>query len=429
MVVKPSSLLLVPEMIAAGLPGSVTSATSVSPAPGTRTGRAELAAGGGAGWAGLAGAGWLGAAGAWAGAVCARAPSSVPRPSTSTTEKTFHPATISAPVVSPRGVARTRDIGWFGPAFEASGSRLAENTALAHIAAVMSALANRRFLKMNGLGNEIVIVDLRGTKLKVAPAEARAIAADPRSRFDQLMAIHDPRTPDTDAFLRIYNTDGSESGACGNGTRCVAWAMRDDPVMAQPGDGPLLFETRAGLLPVSRDGDRSFKVDMGRPLLRWDEIPLRDPFQDTRYIELQIGPIDAPILHSPSTVSMGNPHAIFWVDDVAAYDLSRIGPMLENHPIFPERANISLAQVVAPDRILLRVWERGAGLTKACGSAACAALVAAARKKLTGREATVTLPGGDLLIEWREDDHVTMTGPVELEWEGVLSPSLFAGAA
>jgi diaminopimelate epimerase len=293
----------------------------------------------------------------------------------------------------------------------------------------MSALANRRFLKMNGLGNEIVIVDLRGTKLKVAPAEARAIAADPRSRFDQLMAIHDPRTPDTDAFLRIYNTDGSESGACGNGTRCVAWAMRDDPVMAQPGDGPLLFETRAGLLPVSRDGDRSFKVDMGRPLLRWDEIPLRDPFQDTRYIELQIGPIDAPILHSPSTVSMGNPHAIFWVDDVAAYDLSRIGPMLENDPIFPERANISLAQVVAPDRILLRVWERGAGLTKACGSAACAALVAAARKKLTGREATVTLPGGDLLIEWREDDHVTMTGPVELEWEGVLSPSLFAGAA
>jgi diaminopimelate epimerase len=128
-------------------------------------------------------------------------------------------------------------------------------------------------------------------------------------------------------------------------------------------------------------------------------------------------------------VSMGNPHAVFWVDDVNAYDLGRIGPMLENHPIFPERANVSLAQVVSPEHIVLRVWERGAGLTKACGSAACAALVAAARKKLTGRRATVTLPGGDLLIEWCADDHVLMTGPVELEWEGTFSPALFAGAA
>jgi diaminopimelate epimerase len=293
----------------------------------------------------------------------------------------------------------------------------------------MSALANRRFLKMNGLGNEIVIVDLRGAKARISPDEARAAAAEPRSRFDQLMAIHDPRTPGTDAFLRIYNTDGSESGACGNGTRCVAWAMRADPIMAGPADGPLLLESKAGLLPVSREGARSFTVDMGKPRLRWDEIPLRDPFQDTRYIELQIGPIDDPILHSPSVVSMGNPHAVFWVDDVQAYDLGRIGPMLENHPIFPERANISLAQVVGPEHMVLRVWERGAGLTKACGSAACAALVAAARKKLTGRKATVTLPGGDLLIEWRGDDHVLMTGPVEFEWEGVFAPALFAGAA
>jgi diaminopimelate epimerase len=294
---------------------------------------------------------------------------------------------------------------------------------------VMSALANRRFLKMNGLGNEIVIVDLRGAQARISAEEARAVGAEPRSRFDQLMAIHDPRTPGTDAYLRIYNTDGSESGACGNGTRCVAWAMREDPVMARPGTGALLLETKAGLLPVSRDNERSFTVDMGRPRLRWDEIPLRDPFQDTRYIELQIGPIDDPILHSPSVVSMGNPHAVFWVDDVDAYDLGRIGPMLENHPIFPERANVSLAQVVSPEHIVLRVWERGAGLTKACGSAACAALVAAARKKLTGRRATVTLPGGDLLIKWRADDHVLMTGPVELEREGVFEPALFAGAA
>lgn len=294
----------------------------------------------------------------------------------------------------------------------------------------MSDLANQRFLKMNGLGNEIVVIDLRGTASRMVAEEVRAIAADPRSSFDQLMAIHDPRLSGTDAYLRIYNTDGSEAGACGNGTRCVAWAMSDDPEMGGAGKDSLLLQTNAGLLPVSRVGERMFTVDMGAPRLRWDEIPLRDPFQDTRYIELQIGPIDAPILDSPSVVSMGNPHAIFWVDDPDAYDLERIGPMLENHPIFPERANISLAAVTAPDRIRLRVWERGAGLTRACGTAACAALVAAARKKLTGRRATVTLPGGDLLIDWRErDDHVLMTGPAELEWEGRFPPSLFAGSA
>jgi diaminopimelate epimerase len=294
----------------------------------------------------------------------------------------------------------------------------------------MSPLANRRFLKMNGLGNEITVLDLRGSPSRVGAAEARAIAADPRSRFDQLMVLHDPITPNTDAYLRIYNTDGSGAGACGNGTRCVAWAMLSDRQMGSPGRDALLLETEAGLLPVERVSDAVFTVDMGRPRFRWDEIPLRDPFQDTRYIELQIGPIDDPILHSPSVVSMGNPHAVFWVDDVDAYDLGKIGPLLENHPIFPERANISLAKLSSREHLVLRVWERGAGLTRACGSAACAALVCAARKKLTGRTATVTLPGGDLLIEWREsDDHVLMTGPVELEWEGTLAPELFAGAA
>jgi diaminopimelate epimerase len=294
----------------------------------------------------------------------------------------------------------------------------------------MSALANRRFLKMNGLGNEITVLDLRGTKVRVTPAEARAIAADPSSHFDQLMVLHDPVTPGTDAYVRIYNTDGSDSGACGNGTRCVAWAMMADPVMARPHEDALTLETKAGLLPARRVDERVFTVDMGVPRLRWDEIPLRDPFQDTRAIELQIGPIDAPILHSPAVVNMGNPHAIFWVEDVEAYELDRFGPLLENHPIFPERANISLAAVRSPKHIVLRVWERGVGLTRACGSAACAAVVAAARKRLTGRTATVTLPGGDLEIEWRErDDHVLMTGPVELEHEGRFAPELFAGAA
>jgi diaminopimelate epimerase len=293
----------------------------------------------------------------------------------------------------------------------------------------MSALDHRRFLKMNGLGNEIVVVDLRGTAIRVQPHEARAIAADPRSRFDQLMAIHDPVVPGTDAYLRILNTDGSESGACGNGMRCVAWAMTADAQIGRPAES-LTLQTKAGLLPAWRVSDLVFTVDMGAPRLRWDEIPLAEEFRDTRMIELQIGPIDAPVLHSPSAVNMGNPHAIFWVDDVEAHDLARVGSLLEHHPVFPERANISLAQVPAPDRIVLRVWERGVGLTRACGSAACAALVAAARKKLTGRKATVTLPGGDLVIEWRErDDHVLMTGPVELEWEGTFEPRLFAGAA
>lgn len=300
---------------------------------------------------------------------------------------------------------------------------------LGHIAA-MSALANHRFLKMNGLGNEITVLDLRGTPLRVSAAEARAIAADPRSRFDQLMVLHDPASPGTDAYLRIYNTDGSESGACGNGTRCVAWAMTADPIMSRPQGSQLVLETKAGRLPTERVAERVFTVDMGPPRLGWQDIPLSIPYADTRSIDLKTRLPEAPDLVGPSAVSMGNPHAIFWVADAASYDLATIGPKLEHDPVFPERANISLAQVVGPDHIVLRVWERGAGITRACGSAACAALVAAARKGLTGRKATVSLPGGDLLIEWREtDDHVLMTGPIELEHEGVFPPALFAGAA
>ena len=283
---------------------------------------------------------------------------------------------------------------------------------------------------MNGLGNEIVVVDLRGTSGAVDAAAARAVAAGPDSRFDQLMAIHDPDAPGADARIAIHNTDGSAASACGNGTRCVAWAMMDDPIMARPHGPDLVLDGPGGRLTVSRVSELMFTVDMGAPRLRWDEIPLAEPFPDTRLIELQIGPIDAPILHSPSALSMGNPHAIFWVDDPDAYDLARIGPMLENHPMFPDRANISLAHVLGPEHIRVRVWERGAGLTRACGTAACAALVAAARKRLTGRRATVTLPGGDLLIDWREsDDHVLMTGPVQLEHDGILPANLGAAAA
>jgi diaminopimelate epimerase len=281
------------------------------------------------------------------------------------------------------------------------------------------------FRKMNGIGNEILVVDLRRQAAEITAAAAQRLAGEPRTRFDQLMLVLPPRTPGTAAFIRIYNRDGSLASACGNGMRCVAGAL-----MAETGADRLTFETAAGLIPTARAADGLITVDMGVPRFRWDEIPLAEPFHDTRAIELQIGPIDAPILHSPSVVNVGNPHAIFWVDDVEAYDLARIGSLLEHHPIFPERANISLARVTAPDAITLKVWERGAGLTRACGSAACAAAVAAARTGRTGRKVTVTLPGGRLRIDWRtSDDHILMTGAFELEYEGDIDPGRLAAPA
>ena len=279
----------------------------------------------------------------------------------------------------------------------------------------MSGPATIPFRKMNGLGNEIVVVDLRGTPKVFSEDEARFIAHNTRSRFDQLMSLHDPKTRGTQAFVRIYNTDGSESSACGNGTRCIAWVEAE-----RTGKRALKFETKAGVLDVKVADIGHITVDMGEPRFEWDKIPLAEEFHDTRGIELQIGPIDDPILHSPSVVNVGNPHAIFWVDDVEAYDLGRFGPLLENHPIFPERANISLAHVQSRSRIRLRTWERGAGLTKACGTAACGAAVAAMRKKFTDRKVTVLLPGGPLDIEWTAANRILMTGPAELEYEGVI---------
>jgi diaminopimelate epimerase len=288
----------------------------------------------------------------------------------------------------------------------------------------MSALADHPFVKMNGLGNEIVLVDMRAAPTAITPAEARAAAKPGGAPYDQLMALYPPRTPGTDAYVRIFNNDGSETGACGNGMRCLASLLFDET-----GKEGLAVETTAGLLNCWKTGSDQFTVDMGKPRFRWDEIPLAEEFRDTRAIELQIGPIDKPVLHSPSVVNVGNPHAIFWVDDVAPYDLGRFGPLLENHPIFPERANISLAAVKSREHIVVRTWERGAGLTRACGSAACAAAVAAARTRRTGRKVTVTVPGGDLQIEWREtDDHVLMTGPAEYEYAGRFDPALFAAA-
>src|SRR5207237_5113860 len=202
----------------------------------------------------------------------------------------------------------------------------------------MSTLANHPFVKMNGLGNEIVVVDLRPQSGAISAAEASAAAGPRGVAYDQLMALHASRTPGTEAYVRIYNNDGSEAGACGNGMRCIA-----DLLFTETGKNALTFETKAGLVNCWKGAAPLVStVDMGQPRFAWNEIPLAEEFRDTRAIELQIGPIDAPILHSPSAVNMGNPHAIFWVEDVDAYDLGRIGPLLAHHPIFPERANISL---------------------------------------------------------------------------------------
>ena len=274
------------------------------------------------------------------------------------------------------------------------------------------------FLKMNGLGNDIVVADLRGHAERMTAEAAAALARPGAVPFDQLMEVSDPAGSGRDFDIRIFNTDGSLAQACGNGTRCVALWLSEIT-----GSSEFTFRTAAGRISAAIRPDGLITVDMGRPRFGWQDIPLSEEFADTRGIELQVGPIDAPLLHTPGVVSMGNPHAVFFVtDDVWNYALDRFGPLLENHPLFPERANISICRVLAPDHLVIRTWERGAGLTRACGSAACASLVAAARRGLCERTATVTVPGGDLLIEWEEDGNVRMTGPAEHEFAGFLDP-------
>jgi diaminopimelate epimerase len=279
------------------------------------------------------------------------------------------------------------------------------------------------FRKMNGLGNDFVVLDARSRALGLVSDVVRAIA-DRKEGIgcDQIIALEPSRK--ADVFMRIWNADGGEVGACGNATRCVA-AL----VAAERGEPKVSIETESAVLGAVVNGDGSVTVDMGGPRFAWNEIPLSEPFHDTRRIELQVGPIDDPVLHTPSVVNVGNPHCLFFVDDVAAHDLAHFGPMLEHHPLFPERANISLVQVTGPDALKVRTWERGAGLTRACGTAACAAAVAAARRELVGRKVRVSLPGGDLNIEWRESDgHTLMTGPYALDFEGTLPAALFQPA-
>jgi len=279
----------------------------------------------------------------------------------------------------------------------------------------MSAAMSRPFLKMNGLGNDFVVVEARSAPFAPSAADVRAIA-DRASGIgcDQLIAIEPPRPGEgIDARVRFWNSDGEEVSACGNGTRCVGWLL-----MQASGQDRAVIETKAGALIATRAGERLVSVDMGKPGLDWRDIPLARE-QDTRSLDVALYP-HAALSTAPGCVSMGNPHVVFFTPDIAAAPIATAGPMVEHHPLFPEQVNVGFAQVLGRDRIRLRVWERGAGLTKACGTGACAALVAAARRGLTDRTATLVLDGGELLIEWRDDDHVIMTGPAAVDFSGEL---------
>lgn len=277
------------------------------------------------------------------------------------------------------------------------------------------------FRKMNGLGNDFVVLDARARPIAVTESSAKAIS-DRKTGIgcDQLIVLE--KSADFDVRMRIWNAEGGEVQSCGNASRCIA-----DLLFNETAKNTATISTKGGLLIASKAGDKMVTIDQGVPKFGWKDIPLSEPFADTRHIELQYGPIDHPLIHSPSVVNVGNPHCIFWVEDLDVVDLSRAGPMLENHPLFPERANISFAKVIARDHIILRVWERGAGLTKACGTAACATMAAGHRIKIIDDKCRITLPGGDLLMAVRESDgHIMMTGPVAYEFDGVLPKGLLS---
>lgn len=270
---------------------------------------------------------------------------------------------------------------------------------------------NLPFLKMHGLGNDFVVVDGRTADAALTEAQYRAVGDRRRGvGYDQFLTILPPRNGGI-AYMAIHNPDGSEAQACGNGTRCVASLL-----MAEAGAEEIVLETVAGGLVCRRAEDGRVTVDMGAARLRWDEIPIAVE-ADTLKV-----PIPTAEAYGPATlVNMGNPHAVFFVADAEALDLARIGPPIETDPIFPERANIEFVTVLGPDRLRMRVWERGAGITQACGSGACATVVAAVRRGLIpGRSAGVVLDGGVLDIAWREDGHVEMTGPVATSFAGTL---------
>ncbi len=269
------------------------------------------------------------------------------------------------------------------------------------------------FEKMNGLGNEIIVADMREAKTDMTPKAAIALAKKSDTVFDQIMAVHKPTKSGSDYHIVIWNSDGSKAQACGNGTRCVVeWLYKQNL-----GDN-FKLDTAAGIVRAKRRENGLVSVDMGIPHLEWQEIPVSHTIADTNHADIGRGP-----LRDASLVSMGNPHAIFFVgDDIQKIALDKYGPELEHDPFFPERCNISIAHVTSPTSLTLRTWERGAGLTRACGTASCAATVAASRRSLTKRHVTVTLPGGKLDILWDKNNHIIMTGPTEFEFSGEFDP-------
>jgi diaminopimelate epimerase len=274
---------------------------------------------------------------------------------------------------------------------------------------------------MNGAGNRFAVFDAR-QQIDFTLSDEQVIdICTPGSKVmgkkcaDQLIIIRQPKSPDADIFMEIRNQKGFEVDACGNATRCIGWLfMRDAETES------CVVQTNVDLLYCTLKETYQVAVDMGRPRLDWSEIPLSEAMH-THHIDVKIGPIDQPVLHNPGAVSMGNPHCVFFVEDFEQAKPHLVGPMVEFYPLFPEQTNVGFAKVETKEKIRLKVWERGVGMTLACGTGACAAVVAAHRQKRTGRKVTVVVDGGVLHIEWREaDDHVIMTGPVELEKEGVV---------
>jgi diaminopimelate epimerase len=286
---------------------------------------------------------------------------------------------------------------------------------MTHGTNISASAAGMTFRKMHGLGNDFVVLDAREADLMLTPKSARAIA-DRRTGVgcDQIMIIERPRNGG-DAYIAIRNSDGGVVESCGNGFRCVAALL-----MKETGKTNLALETLAGPISASRAGNGLISIDMGLARTEWKDIPLA---KQTDTLHMGIG---EGALQDPVGVNMGNPHAVFFVPDAAAIDLAVVGPKLEHHTLFPQRANIEVAQVLDRARIRMRVWERGAGITLACGTGACAAVVAAARRGLSDRKATVTLDGGNLEIEWRADNHVIMTGPVAETFVGTLGAGFAA---
>ena len=264
------------------------------------------------------------------------------------------------------------------------------------------------FMKMHGLGNDFVVFDARTSGLEMTPGLARALADRHRGvGFDQLAVLS---TGAADGHLTFLNADGSRSAACGNATRCIARYLMDET-----GKTALTLSTDRGDLHALDAGDGLTSVNMGAPFLDWADIPLAEEM-DTLLL-----PIDG----QPTATGMGNPHCTFFVEDAESVPLDQFGPRMETHPLFPERTNVQVAQIVGPDRIRMRVWERGTGITLASGSSSCATAVAAARRGLTGRIVAIELDGGMLQVNWAEDG-VWMTGPTAHVFTAELQPSFLA---